>query len=181
MCKCVAIGTAASITPQWHHSAKAKTKSNNNNNKKNPLKNKNKNKQTKNPKRQQRESPTHMRSLAQDCRLRMATEQRRRYLGLILTSHYGTMGLRVQPVRVCAGLGRRGGMERSRGYRMHPGSLRHLAEWGTSKKSATPVPWWQCDVFECVHALSSSCIVASGLGWGGGGLPPTVSLKTINQ
>lgn len=50
-----------------------------------------------------------MRSLAQDCRLHVATEQRRRYLGLILTSHYGTMGLRVQPVGVCAGLGRRRG------------------------------------------------------------------------
>lgn len=50
------------------------------------------------------------------------------------------------------------------------------------KKSATPVPWWQGDVLECVHALSSSCIVASGLGPGGWLLhPPTFSLKTINQ
>lgn len=49
MCKCVAIGTAASITPQRHHSAKAKTK-NNNNNKKITLKNKMKTNKQKTPK-----------------------------------------------------------------------------------------------------------------------------------
>lgn len=62
MCKCVAIGTAASITPQRHHSAKAKTKNNNNNNKKNPTL-KNKMKTNKNPqKAAKRKSNAHAES-----------------------------------------------------------------------------------------------------------------------
>lgn len=56
-------------------------------------------------------------------------------------------------------------MERSRGYGMRRGSLGRLAERGTSTESATPVPWRQCDASVRAHA-SSSCIVASGLGWG---------------
>lgn len=61
MCKCVAIGTAASITPQRHHSAKAKTK-NNNNNKKITLKNKMKTNKKKPQKAAKRKSNAHAES-----------------------------------------------------------------------------------------------------------------------
>lgn len=96
MCKCVTIGTAASIMPQWHHSAKARTK-NEQQQKLKIIKPNQTNKKNTHPKRQQRES--HMRSLAQDCRSRAATVAQE-IDGADLHFGYVTSGLRVQMDRV---------------------------------------------------------------------------------
>jgi len=96
-----------------------------------------------------------------------------RDFGLISTSRYGTTGLSVQPVPVCAGSGRSGATEPSRGHRLRPGSLGCTAGRG----EATPAQR-QRDGSECVHARSSACIAASGAG---GVRPPLLLWKLLTS
>lgn len=173
MCKCVTIGTAASIMPQWHHSAKARTK-NEQQQKLKIIKPNQTNKQKEHPPQKAAKRKSHAEPGP----------------GLQVTRGDGSAGDRWgwSSLRLCyigaqssdgsslvAGLGRRWGWscgsDTPRGSQTF-GRMRHIQK----KCNISAAVAVQC-VGVRAHA-SSSCIAASGLGWG---LPPTFSLETINQ